>query len=159
MKEADVETALQRSPIKSSRKLAVLMGMSHISACRTARELNLRPFKMHVVHDMKPPDFDKGCISADGFLFWTHMASVKWITSFLQMMRGSPFAWIREQSQNNRYWSATNPHIMQEWPLHDEKLSAWCAPSNCEATFIRYHCQFDRLHEHHYGIHILAEQC
>ncbi|GFX35301.1 uncharacterized protein TNCV_101081 [Trichonephila clavipes] len=39
-KVADVETALQRSRMKSSRKLTVQLGMSHSSACRTARKLN-----------------------------------------------------------------------------------------------------------------------
>ncbi|GFQ78172.1 hypothetical protein TNCT_475221 [Trichonephila clavata] len=47
---ADVETALQRSPVKSSRKLAVWLGMSHSSAWRTAREFNFPQFKMADVY-------------------------------------------------------------------------------------------------------------
>ncbi|GFQ83612.1 hypothetical protein TNCT_217631 [Trichonephila clavata] len=58
-KVADVETALQRSLLKSSRKLILQLGMSLSSAWRTARELNFRPFKMHATHGMKPPEFEK----------------------------------------------------------------------------------------------------
>ncbi|GFQ98185.1 hypothetical protein TNCT_636021 [Trichonephila clavata] len=58
-KVAGVETALQRSPMKSIRKFAVQLGMSHSSAWRTTRELSFRPHKMHAVHKMKPPDFEK----------------------------------------------------------------------------------------------------
>jgi hypothetical protein len=31
--------------------------------------------------------------------------------------------------QNNRYWSAENPHSIHEVPLHDVKIGVWCAIS------------------------------
>jgi hypothetical protein len=31
--------------------------------------------------------------------------------------------------QNMRFWGLENPHIVQEQPLHDEKLLVWCAMS------------------------------
>jgi hypothetical protein len=34
-------------------------------------------------------------------------------------------------SQNNRYWSAENPRLIHELPLHDERIGAWCAISAC----------------------------
>jgi hypothetical protein len=32
-------------------------------------------------------------------------------------------------SQNNRYWSAENPHSIHKVPLHDVKFEVWCAIS------------------------------
>lgn len=28
--------------------------------------------------------------------------------------------------QNMRYWTATNPHVLQETPLHPQKITVWC---------------------------------
>jgi hypothetical protein len=40
-------------------------------------------------------------------------------------------AWFRlsgnVNSQNNRYWSAENPHFIHEVPLHDVKIGVWYA--------------------------------
>ncbi|GFR09919.1 transposable element Tc3 transposase [Trichonephila clavata] len=59
-KVVDVETTLQKSSMEKSRKFAVQLGISpSLSAWRTARKLNFRQFKMHTVHEMKPPDFEK----------------------------------------------------------------------------------------------------
>ena len=32
-------------------------------------------------------------------------------------------------SQDTRYWSSENPHVIQEKPWHDLKIGAWCAVS------------------------------
>ena len=32
-------------------------------------------------------------------------------------------------SQNTRYWSFENPHLIHETPLHDLKIGVWCAVS------------------------------
>ena len=32
-------------------------------------------------------------------------------------------------SQNTRYWSSENPHVIHETPLHDLKIGVWCAVS------------------------------
>jgi hypothetical protein len=32
-------------------------------------------------------------------------------------------------SQNNRYWSAENPRLIHELPLHDEGIGVWCVIS------------------------------
>jgi hypothetical protein len=34
-----------------------------------------------------------------------------------------------ENSQNNRYWPAENPVLIQKVPLHDIKFGVWCAMS------------------------------
>jgi hypothetical protein len=31
--------------------------------------------------------------------------------------------------QNSWYWSAENPRLIRELPLHDEKIGVWCVKS------------------------------
>ncbi len=33
-------------------------------------------------------------------------------------------------SQNNRYWSTENPHLLYEKPFHGVKIGVWCALSS-----------------------------
>jgi hypothetical protein len=47
-------------------------------------------------------------------------------------------------SQNSRVWSATNPHEIKDTPLHEQKVSVWCAPYH----EIRYRLHILRWHQH-----------
>ncbi|GFV13568.1 transposable element Tc3 transposase [Trichonephila clavipes] len=83
---------------------------------------------MHADHEMKPPDFEK------------KLHFFRWFRSFLdtygicKLDNGffTDEAWSHlhgyVNSQNSRYWSTTNSHIIQERPLHDEKLGVLCRP-------------------------------
>jgi len=43
-------------------------------------------------------------------------------------------------TQNNRHWSADNPLLLYEVPLHDDHVDAWCSVSAAriiEPVFVR----------------------
>lgn len=87
--------------------------------------LKLYPYKMHFVQQLKPHD---------------HSARLDFALSFLARMQvddnwPSHIFWTDEahfhldgavNTQNCRIWGSTNPHAMQQQPLHSPYVTAWC---------------------------------
>ncbi|GFQ87452.1 transposable element Tc3 transposase [Trichonephila clavata] len=122
-----METALQKSPMKSSRKLAVQLGMLYSSTWRTACELNFRPFKIHVVHEMTPPDFEKKLHFCRWFRSFLNTYDIRKPDNVLLTNEAGFNLHGYVNSQKSLYRSTINPHIIQEWILHDEKFGVWYA--------------------------------
>lgn len=125
----NVKQRLTTSPRKSLRKLSVQAGLSLSSTFRATKKLNLRPYRIGVVHELKDVDHGK------------RIQYCRWIRSLvndngieiLDRVYFSDEAWFHldgyVNSQNCRIWSAENPHAFQERPLHARKIGVWCAIS------------------------------
>lgn len=123
-----ISDALTRSPRKSLRRLAAHTGLSYGSAWRATKALKLRPYKISVVQELRPADPRLRIDFCQWYLQSIHDGLVD--TNFFFF---TDEAWFHlngyVNTQNNRYWSSTNPHQFREVPLHDVKVGVWCAIS------------------------------
>jgi hypothetical protein len=91
--------------------------------------LKLWPYKITVVHALKEHDPVARINFCISFLRSIHDGKVD-----PQLVFFPNEAWfsLHEEvnAQNNQYWSAQNPRLIHELPLHDEKIG-WCAISAC----------------------------
>lgn len=124
----NIRASLLRSPRKSIRKLCQQTGMSYGSVRRATKKLKLRPYRIHVVHELQEPDRGKRLQYCQWFLRFIHNS-----VQVLDYVFYSDEAWFHlsgyVNSQNNRYWSSENPNVFHETPLHSRKVGVWCAIS------------------------------
>ena len=126
----DVGNRMLQSPSKSIRRLSQQTGISR-TTCQVIlkKDLKLTPYKISVVHQLKPADAP------------ARIAYCNWFQNEVESGLLDPGlyfitdeAWFHlsgyVNSQNNRYWSSDNPHEFQEQPLHDQKIGVWCAISS-----------------------------
>jgi hypothetical protein len=128
-KMTEIQGELLENPRLSTRRLAQVVQVSHSTAYRAVRhELKMHPYKTTQVHQLKPAD---------------HQARVnfcEWLSELLQHDDNfmdycffSDEAWFHlngyVNSQNCRFWCAENPHLIEESPLHSQKLGVWAAMS------------------------------
>ena len=117
---------LEQTPTKSLRRLAQETGVSKASALRATKLLGLKPYRITVVHELRPRDPEMRLRFCNWMLQNVNNGIIDpcliWFTDE---------AWFHLNgyvlSQNNRYWSHENPHRIHEIPLHDERIGVWCA--------------------------------
>ena len=126
----DISDMMLKSPTKSIGKLAQQSGISYGSAYKAVRnELNLYPYKVSVVHELKPTDHEKRI----NYCEWFQRFIMRHGNDVLDRTFFTDEAWFSlsgfVNSQNTRIWSSENPNAIQETPLHPEKIGVWCAIS------------------------------
>lgn len=120
------------SPSTKSLRRVVLEhrneGLTYGTAHRAVQALGLHPYRIRVVHELLPLDFDRRITFCEWFLNF-----VKTQPFILNDVFFSDEAWFSlcgyVNSQNNRVWSASNPHLQLQAPLHQQKVGVWCAIS------------------------------
>ena len=89
---------------------------------------NNKAYRIRCVQEQKLPDEAK------------RLQFCRWLLSTVEEGRMDPLlyfmsdeAWFHlsgyVNSQNTRYWSSKNWHVIHEMPLHDLKIGVWCAVS------------------------------
>ena len=90
--------------------------------------LKFFPYKINLVHQLQPLDYDKRVQFCNWFNTQVHDGILDPQLTFF-----TDEAWFNlsgyVNSQNNRHWGAENPHVTFEIPLHDQKIGVWCAIS------------------------------
>jgi hypothetical protein len=127
VRTAEVVTDIQRritaSPKKSIRKLSQKAGVKRTSCFRILHSLKLRPNRVTCVQELKEADKKKR-MDYCGYIL--NKISDEELDPML-----SDEAWFHVSghvnSRNTRYWSAENPHMLHQEPLHDQKIGVWCA--------------------------------
>ena len=125
---SDIQQQISRSPLKSTRRLSQQVGLSRTTCQRVLKSLNMRAYRITCVQELKLPDKDK------------RLQYCRWLLSMVEEGCLNPLlyfmsdeAWFHisgyVNSQNTRYWSSENPHVIHETPLHDLKIDVWCAVS------------------------------
>jgi hypothetical protein len=124
-----IRVAIARSPQRSARHHSVALGLSTRTVRRILHDdLHLHPYKMQMVHALKPGDY------AMRIGFCEHM---------LQLLEDGPQLidnlWMSDahfhlsgyvNKHNFRYWATANPQQLHERPLHSAKVTVWCAISS-----------------------------
>jgi len=132
-----IQNEVMENPRISIRRLAQQVGVSYNIAYRTVRQhLQLVPYKISLVHQLLPAD---------------HAARLhfsNWLVNvmdndetFLNKTFFSDEAWFHLSgyinSQNARYWSSQNPHLIHERPLQPQKIGVWVVMSS-ERIFVNF---------------------
>ena len=115
---SDIQQRISISAQKSIRRLPQQVGLSRRACQRVLKSLSMRAYRIICVQELKLPDKDK------------HLQYCRWLLSMVEEGRLDPLlyfmsdeAWFHlsgyVNSQNMRYWSSENPHVIHETPLHD----------------------------------------
>lgn len=124
------------NPQISVRKIAQQVDVSRSTAHKALRQhLQLRPYKKTVVHRLLPVDKEARMLFSEWLL-----DVVEHNAEFLDLCFFSDEAWFHldgyVNSQNDRTWSETNPHMVHEQPLHPQKVGVWAAMSGTRIFFV-----------------------
>jgi hypothetical protein len=134
-KITEIYSDVMENPQISTRRLAQQVSVSHTTAYKAMRQqLGLHPYKVSVVHQLLPGDSE------------TRLHFCEWLGDvvendphFMDTCFFTDEAWFHlsgyVNSQNCRFWSTENPHIIHELPLHSAKLGVWAA-MNAERVFV-----------------------
>ena len=89
------------------------------------KDLGLHAFKIKLTQELKPLDH----LNHRNFSNWA-LAKVEENEEFHRKIIFSDEAhfWLNGfvNKQNMRHWSATNPNVLLETPLHPQKVTVWC---------------------------------
>jgi hypothetical protein len=100
------------------------------------KHLGLHPYKVSLVQQLFPQDGPARLL----FCEWINEV-VTHDPNFLTKVFFSDEAWFHldgyVNSQNLRFWSTTNPHVIHEHPLHPVKLGVWAA-MNSQRIFVLF---------------------
>lgn len=132
-----VEAAVRDAEGKTSvRRLSNETGIPAASVHRILKHINMRPFKLQLLHDLQPGDFDQRVEFGQWFLRNQDLLpNIFW----------SDEAYFHLDGAISRYhcriWSEERPKEFLTKPLHPEKLCVWIGFS---ASFIIEPFFFDR---------------
>ena len=88
-------------------------------------DLGLKAYKIHTVPKLNPTNFDKRLEFAE----WLLKQPVNFVENFICWDEAYVCLTESRNSQNNRIWSEELHLDEIEKPLHDMKISVWCAIS------------------------------
>lgn len=120
-----VRAAVEQSPTRSARKHATALNMSDRSVRRILhKDLFFHPYKIMVVQELMPPDFNNRMNRAQEMLDRIPPRSTFFSSDEAHFHLSGAV-----NKQNFRYWSDNNPRQVHERPLHSPKVTVWCAIS------------------------------
>jgi hypothetical protein len=151
----DIRRRIMQSPKKSARKLSQQAHVNRTTCRRVLKSLDLKPYRVTAVQQVQEVDVVKQV----NYCMWLLNSICAGLLDPFQYIM-SDEAWFHlsghVNSQNTRYWSAENPHLVQEQPLRDQKIGVCCAVS--EARIIGP-MLFDRTANTEVYIIIFEEFC
>jgi hypothetical protein len=123
----DVIQAFRADPHMSIRRLANLEGMpSATTIHRILRKAHFHPYKIQLIHQLRPQDLQKRLQFAQNML-----ALIEGDPYFINLLLFSDEAHFHVHGlvnkQDFRYWSQDNPGWFQEQPLHSQRITVWAA--------------------------------
>ena len=119
---ASIENELNQSIPRCSKEL----GISQTTLWRVLhKDLGLHPYRIKLTQELKP----LGHLKRRNFCDWA-LQTFEEDNQFHRKIIFSDEAhfWLNGfmNKQNMRFWSATNPHVLQGTPLHPQKVTVWC---------------------------------
>ena len=118
---SDIQQRISISPQKSTRKISQEVGLSRTTCQCVLKSLSMRAYRITCAQELKLPEKDK------------HLQYCKWLMSMIEEGYLDPLLYFMSDeawfylsgyvnSQNTRYWSSKNPHVIHKTPLHDLKI-------------------------------------
>ena len=125
---ARVRESVQRSPRRSAKKHAIALHMSDRSVRRILHEQLFHPYKIQVVQHLS--DRDKTARLEFCHRIMELITQDPTLINNLVMSDEAHFHLSGTvNKQNMRYWAQNNPCELHQRPLHDPKVTVWCAVS------------------------------
>jgi len=123
---AAVSVSIQNDPNQSIPRRSQELGIARTTLWRILRkDLGTHAYKIKLTQELKPLDH----LKRRNFSNWA-LAKLEENEEFHRKIIFSDEAhfWLNGfvNKQNMRYWSATNPHVLLETPLHPQKITVWC---------------------------------
>lgn len=125
----NVREIMNEAPTTSLRRLTQQVPVSY-GTCRTIlrKDIGLFPYKMQAYHELLPPDHNRRVLYCQWFTqHLLHNNDLLDLTFFTDEAWFHLSGYIN--SQTMRMWSAENPHIFRESPLHSQKVGVWIGVS------------------------------
>lgn len=111
-------------PRLSLRRAASAVGISHTSVRKfLIEDLNLKPYKIQEVQQLKADD----CSKRVEFAEWVLSLPIEALLQFICSDEAYFYLSLPANKQNNQIWSLEKPFEVIERPLQDQKLLVWCA--------------------------------
>ena len=123
---AAVSASIQNEPNQSIPRRSQEFGITQTTPWHILRkDLDLHALKIKLTQELKPLDH----LKRRNFSNWA-LAKLEENEEFHRKIIFSDEAhfWLNVfvNKQNMRYWSATNPNVLLETPLHPQKVTVWC---------------------------------
>lgn len=120
-----VRASVEHSPKRSVRKRAQALRLGKSSLLRILhKDLNLHPYKIQIVQEIKPTDFPRR-------LHFSEIILARGINHNLWFSDEAHFHLCGyTNKQNYRYWNSENPQELHQKPLHSPRVTVWCAISS-----------------------------
>ena len=120
-----VKQSVQRSPFRSARKHALALGISEPTVRKILHEdLGFHPFKIAIAQELLPRDYENRRYCCNQMLAKIAEDDVLITTDEAHFYLSGAI-----NKQNYRHWSADNPKLIHQKPLHSQKVTVWCAVS------------------------------
>lgn len=118
-----VRRSFQQSPKRSARKHARALQLSDRSVRRILHhDLRFHPYKMVVVQELFERDYENRVRSCANILQNVPEDAVVLFSDEAHFHLSGCV-----NHQNFRYWSGQNPRELHEKPLHNDRVTVWCA--------------------------------
>lgn len=118
-----VRRSVQQSPKRSAIKHARALHISDRSVRRILhQDLRFHPYKMVVVQQLSEQDHENRAIACANILENVPEDAVVFFSDESHFHLSGCV-----NHQNFRYWSGHNPRELHEKPLHDDRVTVWCA--------------------------------
>ena len=121
-----VREIVEETATTSTRRRSTELGISRSSLRRILHSLQLFPYKVQMVQELKPADYEARLQCA---IRLQELAQNE--PNFIQKLLMSDEAHFHLNgfinTQNYRFWGSENPRIIQMRQLHPIKCTVWCA--------------------------------
>lgn len=121
---AAVETSVANDPNQSIPRRSQELGIAKTTLWRILRkDLTLHPYKIRLTQELKPMDHSKRRTFTD----WA-LEKMRQDDQFHRKIIFSDEAhfWLNGSVNKQNYWAGENPHVLNEKPLHPQKIIVWC---------------------------------
>lgn len=124
-KQRELERNLTEHPSVSTRKRSQLKGVSGSSLQRMLHEMDMFPYKIQLVQQLQPQDYEQRLEYA-----MRPLDLVNGNLGFLQKLIMSDETHFHlngfVNKQNSRIWGSDNPQLIQAPQMHPVKCTVWC---------------------------------
>lgn len=120
-----VRESIEKDPKSSTRRRSQELGLSRTTLQRIQTELGMHPYKIQVVQQLKPGDYEQRM----AYSTWIQEKAKKNRKFLDQLIMSDESHFYLNgvvNRQNTRFWGTENPMVMTEHELHPQKVTVWC---------------------------------
>jgi hypothetical protein len=125
-----VKEMFVENPKTSIRKASAQLNISKSTIHRMLHDLNLFPYKPHILQELNDEDLGARQVFARLMLHKFHLDPTL-LNLIIFSDEANFYLNGHVNKQNSRWWSTFNPYFVINEPLHSEKTIVWCGIWDC----------------------------